>query len=178
MGPLHTASKGRVKTTRATLEKTLKPRYLGIGFVWAWIYCSFETSALYPDRHGISINADPSWLASAATVVIVLVATGIAWRNLDLKRMRWAHFAAPALVAGGTVLSAAASLSSPPIVALQYASGALSGIGSGWLCILWADALSRLDVEHIEIVVPAASVVTLLCTIVFPRFKVFRACWP
>lgn len=171
MGPLHTASKGRVKTTRATLEKTLKPRYLGIGFVWAWIYCSFETSALYPDRHGISINADPSWLASAATVVIVLVATGIAWRNLDLKRMRWAHFAAPALVAGGTVLSAAASLSSPPIVALQYASGALSGIGSGWLCILWADALSRLDVEHIEIVVPAASVVTLLCTIVFPSIQ-------
>ena len=51
------------------------------------------------ERQGIGINADPSWLASAATVATALFSTGIVWRNRALARMHWAHFAAPALVA-------------------------------------------------------------------------------
>lgn len=171
MGRSKTTPGARLKSAFATLENTLKVRFLGIGFVWAWIYCAFETSALYPERQGVSINADPSWLASASTVVTVLVVTGIVWRNRDLERMRWAHVAAPILVAVGTVLSAVASFAQPPLTILQYASGALSGIGSGWLCILWAGALAKLDIERIEVVVPAASLVTLLCTLVFPYIE-------
>ena len=37
----------------ARLEESFKLRYLGVGFIWAWVYCSYETSALYPDREGI-----------------------------------------------------------------------------------------------------------------------------
>lgn len=161
----------RLQSALASLDGTLQMRFLGIGFVWAWIYCSFETSALYPERQGIGINADPSWLASAATVATALFATGIVWRNRDLARMHWAHFAAPALVALGTVSSAVATLAESPLTALQCASGAMSGLGSGWLCILWASALSRLDIEQIEVVVPAASFVTLLCSLVFPHIE-------
>lgn len=171
MGHSRIALSTRLKTACATLENTLKVRFLGIGFVWAWIYCSFETSALYPERQGISINADPSWLASATAVVVTFIVTGIAWRTRELERMRWAQFAAPALIAIGTALSAVASFAEPPLVFLQYASGIMSGIGSGWLCILWADALSRLEIEQIEVVVPAASLVTLLCTLVFPYIE-------
>ena len=171
MGHSRIALSTRLKTACATLENTLKVRFLGIGFVWAWIYCSFETSALYPERQGISINADPSWLASATAVVVTFIVTGIAWRTRELERMRWAQFAAPALIATGTALSAVASFAEPPLVFLQYASGIMSGIGSGWLCILWADALSRLEIEQIEVVVPAASLVTLLCTLVFPYIE-------
>ncbi|BAK43787.1 response regulator transcription factor [Eggerthella sp. YY7918] len=160
----------RLTAACATIEKTLKLRYLGIGFVWAWIYCSFETSALFPERQGISINADPSWMASAATVVVVLLASGLAWRSRDLSCMRAVRWAAPILVAAGTVLSAVAALMESFEV-LQYISGILSGIGSGWLCILWADALSHLEIEQIEVVVPAASLVTLLCTLVFPYIQ-------
>ena len=65
MGRSKTTPGARLKSAFATLENTLKVRFLGIGFVWAWIYCAFETSALYPERQGVSINADPSWLASA-----------------------------------------------------------------------------------------------------------------
>lgn len=171
MGHSRIALSTRLKTACATLENTLKVRFLGIGFVWAWIYCSFETSALYPERQGIRINADPSWLASATAVVVTFIVTGIAWRTRELERMRWAQFAAPALIATGTALSAVASFAEPPLVFLQYASGIMSGIGSGWLCILWADALSRLEIEQIEVVVPAASLVTLLCTLVFPYIE-------
>ena len=48
------------------LEGRLKVRYLGIGFLWAWIYGSYETFAVYPERAGVGINADPSWVVSAA----------------------------------------------------------------------------------------------------------------
>lgn len=166
-----TGALARLTAAFTTMEKTLKLRYLGIGFVWAWIYCSFETSALFPERQGISINADPSWMASAATVVVTLMISGLVWRSRDLSHMRSVRWAAPALVAAGTILSAFAALMEPPFATLQYASGVLSGIGSGWLCILWADALSRLEIEQIEVVVPGASLVTLLCTLVFPYIQ-------
>ncbi|OUO92140.1 hypothetical protein B5F40_02090 [Gordonibacter sp. An230] len=171
MGSPKTTMGTRLQTALTSLDDTLKARFLGIGFVWAWIYCSFETSALYPERQGIGINADPSWLASAAAVTAALLITGVAWRNRNLARMRWAHLAAPAFVAIGTVLSAIATLAEPPLAALQCASGMLSGIGSGWLCILWTGALSRLDIEQIEVIVPAASFVTLLCTLAFPHIE-------
>ena len=51
------------RSAMARLEESFKLRYLGVGFIWAWVYCSYETSALYPDREGIGINADPSWLS-------------------------------------------------------------------------------------------------------------------
>jgi hypothetical protein len=68
------------------IERVFKPRYLGLGFVWAWVYCAFNTSALYPERSGISINADPSWLISAVTVSIAFIITGICMRKLDLSQ--------------------------------------------------------------------------------------------
>lgn len=51
------------------VEGSVRPRHLGLGFVWAWIYCSFSTSALFAGRAGSSINADSSWFASAVAVV-------------------------------------------------------------------------------------------------------------
>ena len=67
---------------------SIKFRHLGIGFVWAWIYCSFETSALYPDRSGVGINADISWLASAASVTFCLFAFGFFFRFHDLSNRK------------------------------------------------------------------------------------------
>ena len=40
------------RSAMARLEESFKLRYLGVGFIWAWVYCSYETSALYPDREG------------------------------------------------------------------------------------------------------------------------------
>ena len=87
---------------------SIKFRHLGIGFVWAWIYCSFETSALYPDRFGVGINADISWLASAASVTLCLFAFGFFFRFRDLSNHKNLPFIAAALMACGTFASAMA----------------------------------------------------------------------
>ena len=166
-----TVKKNSLAAAFAKLEETLKIRYLGIGFVWAWIYCSFETSAVYPDRDGISINADPSWLASATVVVVAMVVGGVVLRKTNLSTSKWMHVAAPALVAFGTILSGVAPLLGVAPWALYGASGITTGIGTALLCLMWADALSKLEIEQMEIAVPAASLVTLLCCLVFPYIQ-------
>lgn len=72
-------TKPKTKATAQSLtrlERTLKVRYLGIGFLWAWVYGSFETFAVFPERAGIGINADSSWLASAVVVTLTLFVLG------------------------------------------------------------------------------------------------------
>ncbi|MCH4185212.1 MAG: helix-turn-helix transcriptional regulator [Eggerthellaceae bacterium] len=159
-------------TFMSLIERVFKPRYLGLGFVWAWVYCAFNTSALYPERSGISINADPSWLISAVTVSIAFIITGICMRKLDLSRQRWMSIAAPLLTAVGSLLSglgAHAFLSN--VGPLEIITGIMTGVGSAWLCLLWGDEFTHLDIEHIEFAVPSASAITLICTLVFPSIQ-------
>lgn len=166
-----TVKRNSLATAFAKIEENLKVRYLGIGFVWAWIYCSFETSAVYPDRDGISINADPSWLASATVVVAAMIIGGIVLRKTDLAASKRMHVAAPVLVAFGTVLSGIVPLIGIEPWLLYCTSGITTGIGTALICLMWGDALSRLEIEQMEIAVPAASLVTLLCCLVFPYIQ-------
>lgn len=146
---------------------SIKFRHLGIGFVWAWIYCSFETSALYPDRFGVGINADISWLASAASVTLCLFAFGLFFRFRDLSNHKNLPFIAAALMACGTFASAMAG----DWAAVGVLSGIATGVGSALLIVLWGDALFRIDAERAEVAIPAASGVMLACSFVFPYIE-------
>lgn len=63
-------TKDSVFDSMRRVEAALKLRYMGIGFVWAWLYCTYATSAVFPYRSGQSINSDESWLLSAVAVVL------------------------------------------------------------------------------------------------------------
>ena len=73
----HSSAPGAAPGALSRLEGALKLRYLGIGFIWAWIYGSYETFAVYPERTGVGINADDSWIISATAVVVTMFATGL-----------------------------------------------------------------------------------------------------
>ena len=75
---LQSSKTGTPRAVFSKLEGTLKVRYLGIGFIWAWICGSYQTFAVYPDRPGIGIHADTSWVVSATAVMLTLFALGIA----------------------------------------------------------------------------------------------------
>ena len=147
----------------ARIGDAVRLRYLGFGFVLAWIYCAFGTSAVYADRAGMSINADTSWLASAATVVVCLFAFGTGLRRADLSHLRGVFAAAAVLMAVGTFASAFSDS-----FAVSAACGVATGAGSALLFIFWGDAYSRVDAEQAEVAVPAASAVMVVCTFVFP----------
>lgn len=128
------------------LDGKLKFRYLGIGFVWAWVYGSFETFAVYPDRTGIGINADASWVVSATVVVITLFALGFALGRKDRTPAPWVGCATAAAAGIGTLLS---GLSFPGVSPLLIAlRGVLTGLGTGVLYVLWGQALARLDLDN------------------------------
>lgn len=149
------------------VEGSVRPRHLGLGFVWAWIYCSFSTSALFAGRAGSSINADSSWFASAVAVVGCFFVFALAWRRVDMSRIRPVAFVGAVLMAAGTFFLGAFDL---PAWAGTLC-GVSSGIGSGLLVLFWGDAYSRLETERVEIAVPAASGVMLACAFVFPYIQ-------
>lgn len=149
------------------VEDSVRPRHLGLGFVWAWIYCAFSTSALFAGRAGSSINADSSWFASAVAVVGCFFVFALAWRRVDMLRMRPAAFVGTVLMAAGTFFLGAFDL--PAWVGTLC--GVASGIGSGLLVLFWGDVYSRLETERVEIAVPAASGAMLACSFVFPYIQ-------
>lgn len=155
----------------AALEKVagaLRWRYLGLGFVWAWLYCSYATPALFEHRAGPSSNADGSWLVSAATVVLVFLIGGALLSRRRSATLTPLHVIAPGLLAVGTVVSA---LGGSIGVVSAWAGGILTGTGYALTSILWAQALARLGVEELEVVVPVSSVVIVPCVIVFPSLQ-------
>ncbi|WP_304426049.1 helix-turn-helix transcriptional regulator [uncultured Adlercreutzia sp.] len=164
MGQRHDAPQGAI----SKLESALKARYLGIGFIWAWVYCSYETFAVYPNRAGIAIHADATWIVSAATVVVALWVGGLVLaRRPDIPERPLA-IAAAASLAAGTLISVAPDLFGSGASAVVVASGLLTGTGSGLLTLLWGQELARLDIECSELAVPAASLVMIACTLVIP----------
>ncbi len=172
--PRKTAEKTTQQHTRSVqkhagfiskLEGTLKLRYLGIGFIWAWVYCSYETPAVYPLRSGMGINSDDSWIVSATVVTIALFAGGIL-----LGRRRRPASTALTLTAAfcatiGTLLSTSTAL---PAEITIYVSGILTGFGTALLSIIWGQTLAKLDTETSELAIPAASIIMVAGALVFP----------
>jgi len=150
------------------LGELIRFRYLGIGFVWAWIYCAFSTGALFPQTEGGSINIDPSWLVSALVVTATLFVSGMLLRKRDIAKMRWLHLAAPIALSAGTLFSGLCALFGATQVVLYIIGGVVTGAGSGLMILLWVDLLSRLDTERVEVIAPASSLIMLLCSLVFP----------
>ena len=148
------------------LEGALKWRYLGIGFIWAWIYGSYETFAVYPERTGIGINADGSWLVSATTVTLTLFVIGFALGRRSATASPWLGVAAAIAAGTGTLLSGLAP--EEAIFASAAVSGVLTGLGTGTLYVLWGQALAALDAESAELAIPAASLIMLGCALVLP----------
>lgn len=150
------------------LEGTFKLRYLGIGFIWSWVYASYNTFAVYPDRSGVSINADASWIVSAITAVVVFWLGGLLGAWIQRLRAPRLALASAVLLALGTLVSATSGLFGSAASAAVVVSGLMTGFGSGMLTLLWGQALAELDTECAELAVPAASAVMLGCSLVLP----------
>ncbi|MEC4176719.1 helix-turn-helix transcriptional regulator [Adlercreutzia sp. R7] len=168
----HSSAPSAAPGALSRLEGALKLRYLGIGFIWAWIYGSYETFAVYPERVGIGINADESWVISATVVVITMFATGLLLGRRPAAPRRRLALAASIAAAAGTVLSALPASGDTPALAL-FASGLLTGFGTGALYVLWGQALARLDAESAEVAIPSASLVMFAGALVLPYLPGF-----
>lgn len=157
--------KGRsLSASLARVEGAFKLRYMGVGFVWAWLYGAYYTPVIIPDPAGLAINSDLSWFVSAVAVVAVFFLCGFALRRRIRPRPSWVAAAALALAAG-TVLTALGAWQGG---AVSFAGGLLTGAGYGLLSIFWAQALVAVDIEDLEVAVPLAALVVIPCVVLFP----------
>lgn len=148
--------------------RIFKMRFAGIGFVWAWLTCSYETTGLFTDRTGLSFSANESWLISAATVIVMFFAGGVLLRQYRPKALSPLTVGAPLALSVGTALSVAGGMGS---AAAMWAGGVLTGVGYALLSILWAQALLQLEVEELEVVIPLSTLVPLACAFVIPPLQ-------
>lgn len=149
------------------LKTLFKPSCMGLGFLWSWIYCSFETHSLFPLDNGASIKIDASWLPSSVTICLAAFAIGIALRKHTIYRSKPLIATAVAAMSVGTFLPWLTVALDAPVV-LSIVGGVMSGAGSALLYLLWGDALSHLEEEQAEVVIPLSAVVGVLFAIAYP----------
>lgn len=140
-----------------------KPCFLGIGCVWAWIYCAYGTQAL-----GFSaIGSNLFFTTAAAVVVLALFGSGLLLRGMPLNGSRWMRFAAPTLMVVGTLITTIGGDSSVQ-APFAFCAAVPIGLGFAWMCILWGEALVRLSENQVDFAVLGSSAVMMLCAFIVP----------
>lgn len=133
---------------------TLKFRYLGLGFLWAWIYATWFTPVLFPLSTGLTVKNDFSWSVSAGVVALTLLAMPIMLRDRELSTVPLISKVAGPLTTLGSLLMGAASLFGIDQPSLSLAGGIITGISSGWLWMLWGEFTGKVEQEVTELFVP------------------------
>lgn len=161
---------GAVEGFLKDAAENLKFRYLGLGFLWAWIYATWFTPVLFPESTGLTVGNDVSWTLSAAAVAVTLFVLPLVLRGRDMTTMPWLVGLAGPLTTLGSVMMALDPLFGMSVAALEAAGGVLTGVASGWLWMLWGEFTGKVDQETAELFVPLCvavpMVVVFTCTFV------------
>jgi len=140
----------------------LKFRYLGLGFLWAWIYSTWMTPVLFPGSTGLTVQNDLSWLLSAAAVAVALFIMPLLLGDRDISSVRWLRALAGTGTTVGSMMMASQSLFGFSWPLLAYSGAILTGITSCWLWMLWGEFTGFVEQELSELFVPASVAVPLV----------------
>lgn len=158
-----------LRSISSDFHDSISPKHLGLGLVWAWVYCAWDTPLLFSSREGLSINSDPSWTVSATIIVATLFASAFLFRKTRPSRNTGLIALAGFFASIGTILSAtvAHTESIPPL--LFYAGACMTGCGCGLLYALWGDVFADLEQERVERTVPLCAAVPILFMLIAPN---------
>lgn len=162
------------------IANNLKFRYLGLGFLRAWIYASWMTPTLFPQSTGATVSNDISWLISAGMVVVGLFVMAAILRDRDISSIRWIRLAAGPGTTIGSLAMAAQPLFGIDSPALAIAGAAATGITSCWLWMLWGEFTGQVEQETFELFVPMSvavpMVIVFTCSFVSGPIAGFAIC--
>ncbi len=137
-----------------------------MGFLWAWIYCCWFTSALFPDGSGITTNASTSWVTSSISVALTLLVSPWLLRWHDFVSSKKAHaFMLVAMVAG-TFLMASEKVNGIESFIVREAGAFATGVGFGGLWLLWSKIYGHMKTELSEVAIPLSVLMIPLCVCV------------
>lgn len=163
----------REKTTGGYLKElseSFKFRYMGLGFLWAWIYATWFTPVLFADSNGLTIHNDVSWLISLTAVALTLFVMPILLKDRDISSIGWICVLAGPATSVGAIMSATEPLFGFASDALTVVGSVITGVASGWLWMLWGEFTGKVEQELAELFVPLCVAVPLIilftCTFV------------
>ena len=145
---------------------SIKPAYLGIGFIWAWIYCAFFTDTLGLFS-GNCLELSAPQVVAAASMTAALFAIAVAFRNSDLVKSNVLVFGSAVLMGAGTC--AAFALGGRDLG--SGVAGAASGVGCAVQCVLWGEVMARVDDDAAEFCIPAASAIPAVAAFLVPEIN-------
>lgn len=165
------------------IAENFKFRYLGLGFLWAWIYCTWFTPVLFPESTGLTVNNDISWFIFAASVMVTLFVMSLFVRHRDLSTVPVIGSIAGPATTLGAIMMAIEPLFGISLPVVSFVGAALTGVASGWLWMLWGEFTGKVDQELAEMFVPFCVAVPLAgiftCTFVTgPLAGVAVCCLP
>lgn len=158
----------KAETIKLSLSSLRDARYsiFGLGLVWSWIFSTFETSAIFPESSGIGINSSPAWMGWAIANALTLFICALIYRNRRIPHNRLVYFIPTLFVCAGTIISfIATKLDLYPLV---IGGGVAAGIGIALFIMIWAEVILHYEISHIEGLIPAAFLVTIVFHLVLP----------
>lgn len=135
--------------------------HLGLGFLVAWVYCSWFGPSLFVGN-GLATSNDLSWLVSIGACVASILGLSLALGSRLLSCVRLALPLAALGTAFGTILSSATAFKGLPMP-LQTACGVLTGVSSGALYVMLSERMSTYSDNLVRLVAVLTALVTLAC---------------
>lgn len=132
--------------------------------MWAWVYCSWKTELLFPGMEGTNLFSDASWLANVCLVILTFCATPLLVKRMSARGRRILLVLATASMVVGVLGSAVFAGSVDALLVGSYASGALTGFGSGVLLTFVGAQFTNLTVGELETAVLLNLLFTPACS--------------
>ena len=139
--------------------------FIGLGLVWAWVYCMRSNPSLFSGLVASQIAEGAGWAVGPVAVTVALFSLGFLLYRTPLCASKALCLSFTCLFTLGTALLCAPAdpIGTPWL--LHSVARALAGVGYAGLCILWGSAICSLGTEEAETVVLAASGVTTVCAL-------------
>ncbi|BAK45475.1 response regulator transcription factor [Eggerthella sp. YY7918] len=155
-------ARGSSKSLLEHFNNRFRFRHLGLGFLWAWIYCTWLSPALFDGATGLTTNNDISWTISVAFVTISLFVSPFLFKR-NLIDIRWIRIAAPVANCLGAFAMAQHVIFGTNIPYVSVLGAAVTGIASGWLWIMWGEFFGSVDLEITHFTLPLTVAIPLCC---------------
>lgn len=157
----------KLSSSLGRAAETIKVRYMGLGFVLAWIYCLwFSGSVLSEEARASFVTLHLSMGGSAVT----LIALALTARRRKGLSDRWT-VVAPLVMSATTVVLAFDDTGLP-----GYACALLGGLASAFFWLQWGELFCKLEQETLESNVSALALVTVAVAAVVSNLPHWFAC--
>lgn len=139
------------------LGKAAWRQTLGLGILFAWMYCSFFSCGLVPNP-SVLRSVEHVWVFAAAAMAVTAAIILMLHKRHPVTSSPFAGVVAAAASSIGSILFWLSFLDYTWNMPLSAVGGALCGIGLTMQAVIWGQRLSGMDAERLEKIVPLAYV--------------------